>query len=87
MPTRKIKDDPYVNLEFCRDPEHAPPTMMHYKDGTYEHECPSCGHKFHFNVHRPTLTAQSWFGTEQRSPALTPPAESWFNPRRADRIL
>lgn len=34
----------------CRDPEHAPPKYRSYTPGTYEHRCPSCGHKTVFTI-------------------------------------
>jgi Zn ribbon nucleic-acid-binding protein len=59
VPTRKIADLPSV----CRHPEHNPPSMMVYENGIYEHECPSCGHKQHFTVNKPTLKVERWRGS------------------------
>lgn len=54
MPTRRIKDD-YPYPSPCRDSEHDPPSMMVFKDGLHEHECPTCGHKQRFRVSHPSL--------------------------------
>lgn len=67
MPTRKINDSPQ-ELPLCRDREHDPPNMMVYANGTYEHECPSCGSKCRFFVQNPTLTMVARFGSSARDP-------------------
>jgi hypothetical protein len=46
MPTTKISDAPRP----CLSTEHNPPMHMAYSPGTYEHTCPSCGHKLRFVV-------------------------------------
>ena len=53
MPTRRILDSediPTWKRNKCSHPEHGPPTMMVFKPGTYEHECPACGKKTTFTV-------------------------------------
>ena len=54
MPTRKIDDVP-DSQRYCRDFDHNPPSHMVYENGTYEHECPTCGKKTRFVVNNPTL--------------------------------
>lgn len=39
----------------CKDPEHNPPGMISLPDGTYEHECPSCGNLARVVVNNPKL--------------------------------
>lgn len=55
MPLRKIDDDANYP-EPCRDRAHDPPSHRVFKDGLYEYECPSCGHKQRFRVSSPTLS-------------------------------
>lgn len=56
MPTRKLpKEWSKFAAEYCRDPEHDPPSMQVFENGVYEHECPSCGAKSLFSVNKPTL--------------------------------
>lgn len=45
---RKIAE-PKQN-EICMNPEHKPPMHIYLTPGTYEHVCPSCGHKTIFTV-------------------------------------
>lgn len=52
MPTRKIAEH---RSHACQHPEHEPPSMMVFKPGTYEHECPSCSRKLVFTVPLVTL--------------------------------
>ena len=52
MPTRRLKDPSYPR---CRHPEHNPPGLMFYANGTYEHECPHCGRTVMFRITNPEL--------------------------------
>ena len=51
MPLKKLSDPPKI----CNDPNHDPPPHIVLENGTYEYECPSCGHKVIFTVSRPTF--------------------------------
>ena len=53
MLTRKIKGVDEKNK--CNHPEHNPPKFRIYEEGTYEHECPSCGNKQVFTVNKAHL--------------------------------
>lgn len=58
MPTRKIAEpDEGWNRRPCRHPEHEPPKFRVFEPGTWEHECPACGHKVTFTVRGPVLAA------------------------------
>ncbi len=48
MPTKKIADLP--RQQYCRHPEHNPPSMIVLPPGIYEHTCPSCGRRVTFRV-------------------------------------
>lgn len=48
--TRKIAD---LTGNYCRHPEHNPPSHMVFPDGVYEHECPACGAVQRFVVSKP----------------------------------
>lgn len=60
MPTRKISDIEEHPHVMCRHPEHNPPSMMVFKPGVYEHECPACKRTVQFTVHANHM----WRGTE-----------------------
>lgn len=47
---KKIRDA----KKICLSSEHNPPTQIVLSPGTYEHECPSCGHRQRFTV--PNIT-------------------------------
>ena len=46
MTLRKIADPP----QTCAHVEHEPPKLIVLDPGTWEHECPGCGHKTIFTV-------------------------------------
>lgn len=50
---RKIAD--HESQKLCQHPEHEPPMHIALEPGTYEYECPSCGHKKIINVPRITF--------------------------------
>lgn len=56
MPLRKISE-PSSRRERCLSPEHNPPNMIVLQPGTYEHECPSCGHVTVFTI--PLITCST----------------------------
>ncbi len=49
MPMRRIDQGPCSEdwrVRECRDPDHAPPSMLYIPPGElWEHECPSCHRK------------------------------------------
>lgn len=55
MPFVKITKDDWNRKDLCTHPEHNPPNMMVYKDGTYTWRCPVCGHEQTFTVRNPRL--------------------------------
>jgi len=68
MPTRKIVDEgPCVDHRVCRHPEHDPPRMIVLSPGTYEHECPGCGHVTTFTVRRALTVRRVRWLTERSS--------------------
>lgn len=44
------KSPSWLKKERCRHIEHDPPGFIVLEPGTYEHLCPSCGHKTVFTV-------------------------------------
>lgn len=55
MPFRRINKDPSKETT-CRSRDHDPPMYYHFpEDGTYEWECPECGHKQIVVINRATF--------------------------------
>jgi hypothetical protein len=77
MPTKKIADLP--RQQYCRHPDHNPPSMMVYPPGIYEHTCPSCGHRVVFRV-EPMICGGGGRRPRERDP------RDWDPPRRGRYI-
>lgn len=56
MPTRKIEDPIklWAKPILCNSPDHNIPNMQVFENGSYEHECSTCGRKQIFHVSNPT---------------------------------
>ena len=50
---KKIRDA----SNYCKSEEHNPPSHIVLEPGTYEYECPRCGHKQVFTV--PNITCMA----------------------------
>lgn len=48
-----IDHTPPKKRDFCRNPEHNPPTMVVLPDGTHTWQCPTCGETQSFTVQSP----------------------------------
>jgi len=69
MTLRKIADPP----QTCAHVEHEPPKLIVLDPGTWEHECPGCGHKTIFTVEEALWTL--------RYPEPDPlPPQRWDHP-------
>lgn len=53
------KYEKWAPRQFCKNPEHNPPTMINLPPGIHTYECPACGYTQTIKVQEPTCTYHS----------------------------